>query len=194
MYFTYTSTTAGVYRYRVGDKQAELIYTPAEGQQNYCMASVVCSSDGTLYYINDSGNLFAIKGASSSSGDGGDTPEKEPNESDKVPGDTGAVSENGDDEAAGRHPAGAVSPALQPLAASNGDAATSDDEALEGAAADGSDAEGEASASARATSALASDAAAERGLPSWVPVAGIVVGVCGLAAIGIYLAIVRKRS
>lgn len=194
VYFTCNITPGGVYRYRVGDKQAELIYTPAEGQQNYCMASVVCGSDGTLYYINDSGNLFAIKGTSSPSGDGGDTPEKGPSESDKVPGDTGTVSENGDDEAAGRRPAGAVSPALQPLAASNGDAATSDDEALEGAAADGSDAEEQASASARATSALASDAAAERGLPSWVPVAGIVVGVCGLAAIGIYLATVRKRS
>ncbi len=194
VYFTCNTTPGGVYRYRVGDKQAELIYTPAEGQQNYCMASVVCGSDGTLYYINDSGHLFAIKGASSSSGDGGDTPEKEPSESDKVPGNAGAVSENGDDEAAGRRPAGAVSPALQPLAASNGDTATSDDEALEGAAADGSDAEEGASASARATSALASDAAAGRGLPSWVPVAGIVVGVCGLAAIGIYLAIVRKRS
>ena len=194
VYFTCNITPGGVYRYRVGDKQAELIYTPAEGQQNYCMASVVCGSDGTLYYINDSGNLFAIKGTSSPSGDGGDTPEKRPSESNKVPGDTGAVSENGDDEAAGRRPAGAVSPALQPLAASNGDAATSDDEALEGAAADGSDADEQASASARATSALASDAAAERGLPSWVPVAGIVVGVCGLAAIGIYLAIVRKRS
>lgn len=194
VYFTCNTTPGGVYRYRVGDKQAELIYTPAEGQQNYCMASVVCSSDGTLYYINDSGHLFAIKGASSSSGDGGDTPEKEPSESDKVPGNAGAVSENCEDEAAGRRPAGAVSPALQPLAASNGDAATSDDEALEGAAADGSDAEEGASASARATSALASDAAAGRGLPSWVPVAGIVVGVCGLAAIGIYLAIVRKRS
>lgn len=194
VYFTCNTTPGGVYRYRVGDKQAELIYTPAEGQQNYCMASVVCGSDGTLYYINDSGNLFAIKGTSSPSGDGGDTPEKGPSESDKVPGNTGAVSENSDDGAACRRPAGAVSPALQPLAASNGDAATSDDEALEGAAADGFDAEEEASASARATSALASDAAAERGLPSWVPVAGIVVGVCGLAAIGIYLAIVRKRS
>lgn len=194
VYFTCNTTPGGVYRYRVGDKQAELIYTPAEGQQNYCMASVVCGSDGTLYYINDSGNLFAIKGASSPSGDGGDTPEKEPNESDKVPGNTGTVSENGDDGAACRRPAGAVSPALQPLAASNGDAATSDGETLEGAAADGSDAEEQASASAQATSALASNAAVERGLPSWVPVAGIVVGVCGLAAIGIYLAIVRKRS
>ena len=106
VYFTCNTTPGGVYRYRVGDKQAELIYTPAEGQQNYCMASVVCGSDGTLYYINDSGNLFAIKGASSSLGDGGDTPEKEPNESDKVPGNTGTVSENGDDGAAGRRPAG----------------------------------------------------------------------------------------
>ena len=171
-----------------------MVFLPDEDHQNYSMSSVVCDADGTLYYINDSGNLFAIKGASSPSGDGGDTPEKEPNESDKVPGNTGTVSENGDDEAAGRRPAGAVSPALKPLAASNGDAATSDGEALEGAAADGPDAEEGASASARATSALASDAAAGRGLPSWVPVAGIVVGVCGLAAIGIYLAIVRKRS
>lgn len=194
VYFTCNATPGGIYRYRVGDEHAELIYTPGEDQQNYCMASIVCGSDGTLYYINDSGHLFAIKGVTSSSGDGGDSPDKQPDDSDKVPGNSGTVSENDDDEAAGRRPAGAVSPELQPLAASNGDAATSDGEALEGAAADSSDAEEGALASARATSALASDAAAERGLPSWVPVAGIVVGVCGLAAIGIYLAIVRKRS
>lgn len=37
------------------------IYTPAEAQQNYGNFSPICAEDGTLYYHNDSGYLFALK-------------------------------------------------------------------------------------------------------------------------------------
>ena len=59
-YFTVNNTPGGVYRYKLGDAAAELIYTPAEDQQNYCMNSVIAGPDGTLYYVNDSGTLFAV--------------------------------------------------------------------------------------------------------------------------------------
>ena len=41
---------------------AELLYTPVAGDQQYCMASISVGSDGSLYYVNDSGKLFAVKG------------------------------------------------------------------------------------------------------------------------------------
>ena len=59
-YFTVNNTPGGVYRYKLGDSAAELIYAPVEGQQNYCMNSVIAGPDGTLYYVNDSGTLFAV--------------------------------------------------------------------------------------------------------------------------------------
>lgn len=62
VYFTSNNNPGGIYRYRVGDKEAELLYTPDTANQNYCMSSVSVGSDGSLYYTNDSGKLFAIKG------------------------------------------------------------------------------------------------------------------------------------
>ncbi len=62
VYFTSNNNPGCVYRYRVGDEEAEVLYTPATDAQNYCMASIIVGSDGALYYTNDSGKLFAIKG------------------------------------------------------------------------------------------------------------------------------------
>ena len=62
VYFTSNSNPGGIYRYRIGDDEAELLYTPAAGDQQYCMASISVGSDGSLYYVNDSGKLFAVKG------------------------------------------------------------------------------------------------------------------------------------
>ena len=61
-YFTSNNNPGGIYRYRVGDEEAELLYTPDTANQNYCMSSISVGSDGSLYYTNDSGKLFAIKG------------------------------------------------------------------------------------------------------------------------------------
>lgn len=65
VYFTCNSTPGGIYSYHVGDVDAKTVFTPDADHQNYTMASIVCGADGTLYYINDSGALFAVAGAPS---------------------------------------------------------------------------------------------------------------------------------
>ena len=62
VYFTSNNNPGGIYRYRIGDSEAELLYTPDAKDQQYCMASISVGSDGSLYYVNDSGKLFAVKG------------------------------------------------------------------------------------------------------------------------------------
>lgn len=62
VFFTSNNNPGGIYRYRVGDEEAELLYTPDTANQNYCMSSISVGSDGSLYYTNGSGKLFAIKG------------------------------------------------------------------------------------------------------------------------------------
>ena len=62
VYFTGNNKPGALYRYKVGDAAAEEIYTPASVNQDYGMCTPAVGADGTLYYINDSGNLFAIAG------------------------------------------------------------------------------------------------------------------------------------
>lgn len=59
----YTSG-GGVYRYKVGDAQATLVYD-AKGFNNCCDSPVICDAKGNLYYINDSGTLFKLVGGGS---------------------------------------------------------------------------------------------------------------------------------
>ncbi len=62
VYFTSNNEPGCIYRYCVGDEEAEVLYTPESADQQYCMASIAVGSDGALYYTNDSGKLFAVKG------------------------------------------------------------------------------------------------------------------------------------
>lgn len=55
----YTSG-GGVYAYRLGNAEAQLVYDPPAGLHNYAMASVAYGGAGTFYYVNDSGILFAL--------------------------------------------------------------------------------------------------------------------------------------
>lgn len=61
-YFTANAEPGAVYVLTSGDPAttAAVLYTPAEENWNYCMASVVADAAGVLYYVNDSGKLFAI--------------------------------------------------------------------------------------------------------------------------------------
>lgn len=45
-----------------GQTKAEAydLYTAADGLKQYCTASIVCDEDGTLYYSNDTGRIFAL--------------------------------------------------------------------------------------------------------------------------------------
>lgn len=65
-YLTYNSKPGGISMLKVktnatsaADVQLVEIYD-GEGFEEYCIASIVCGDDGTLYYKNDSGNLFAV--------------------------------------------------------------------------------------------------------------------------------------
>ncbi|HHZ06140.1 MAG TPA: PQQ-binding-like beta-propeller repeat protein [Clostridiales bacterium] len=40
--------------------EAQVLFTPDDDKQNYCMSSAIADRNGTLYYTNDSGTLFAI--------------------------------------------------------------------------------------------------------------------------------------
>ena len=62
VYFTSNNNPGCIYRYCVGDDEAEVLYTPEADGQQYCMSSIAVGSDGALYYANDSGKLFAVKG------------------------------------------------------------------------------------------------------------------------------------
>lgn len=198
IYFTSNGLPGGIYSYRVGDKGASLLFEPEESDRNYSISSVVCGPDGTLYFTNDSGNLFAVRAENSDvpDSDGGNSNAGNAN----GPAGGNGGSENGSGSKTGSgsqatrtslRTSGAVSPAARPVSADGStDASASSDEqgeAVETASA--------SSSSASAASAAASRTEVERGgIPQWAPAAGIVVGVCGLAAIGAYLTTLRKRG
>lgn len=77
VYFTlnlaegYPYTSGGcLYRYRLGDSEASVLFQPGPGQIEFCMASVICDEEGNLYYTNDSGHLFKIAGNGPAQGGG----------------------------------------------------------------------------------------------------------------------------
>lgn len=57
IYYTANAEPGGIYAYQSAAAQ---LFTPAAADQNYCMGSVAAGNDGTLYYTNDSGRLFAV--------------------------------------------------------------------------------------------------------------------------------------
>ena len=66
LYSTYNNTPGGISVIKVKSdcltaEDAELteLYD-AKGYEQYCICSIICGEDGTLYYKNDSGNVFAI--------------------------------------------------------------------------------------------------------------------------------------
>ncbi|MCM1273548.1 MAG: leucine-rich repeat protein [Clostridium sp.] len=66
LYSTYNNNPGGISMIKVkadaaGADEAELVELyDAEGYKQYCIASIICDKEGTLYYKNDSGNVFAV--------------------------------------------------------------------------------------------------------------------------------------
>lgn len=64
IYLTYNAAPGGISMFTdsVGQTQAESceIFTPAGEMSNYCISSIVCDENGTLFYKNDSGYIFAV--------------------------------------------------------------------------------------------------------------------------------------
>lgn len=56
----YTSG-GGIFVYKLGDTNASLLYNATGAESNYCTKTISLGSDGTLYWSNDSGTVFALK-------------------------------------------------------------------------------------------------------------------------------------
>ncbi len=62
-YCTYNSNPGGISLIKVDAESAAMelseLYN-AEGYEQYCIASLICDKNGTIYYKNDSGNIMAV--------------------------------------------------------------------------------------------------------------------------------------
>ncbi len=177
VYFTANSLPGGVYRYRVGDATASRIYTPSEDKQNYCMGSITVGPDGSLYYVNDSGALFAIAGVGDDGSDDQEQPETDNPDKPEKPAGTAMVS--------GKKPLARAETASEDTDEPEGDGDERDAEQASGALSatvgknvrKGGDTDGGQEDSVRMLS-----------------VAGLVAGVIGLVLIGAWLVRARRRA
>ena len=162
VYFTCNAVSGGAYLYHLGDAHASVLYLPGDDQADWCMASVVVGADGALYYVNDSGTLFKLKAG--------------PALPDPIPTDDGdgTIDDN----------TGDPSP--------NHTTGDTDDDPDDAALAEEASSSGGTSASARMSgSAITGAAEQQGGIPRWLPIAGIVLGIGGLVVIIVY---VKRRE
>lgn len=208
--FTANCNPGGVYCYRLGDTDASLIYTPDADHQNYCMASITVGPDGTLYYVNDSGALFAIGSAATEGGDqGGDGSTgggSDTGDTDSGSADNGGSDGSDDDPTtetpqkdnepnAGARPVGApLTTAKKAIKNASGNTKKSandgdeEDETSEEASEEASESGSKAASRTAATyAATHADGTADAPLNVVLPVAGMAAGVIGLVGIGFWL-------
>ena len=195
VYFTCNAVSGGAYLYHLGDAHASVLYLPGDDQADWCMASVVVGADGALYYVNDSGTLFKLEAGAAlpdptPTDDGDGTTGDNTNSSTSNTGDDTGNVDGGDDLDGGAHrPTGTVQPGRQPIA--TGDAAVGEaaDDALteETSSSD----ETALSAGARVSSSADAGAAEQPRSFRWLPIAGIILGICGLVVIIVY---VKRRE
>lgn len=210
VYFTANCNPGGVYRYRLGDTDASLIYTPDADHQNYCMASITVGPDGTLYYVNDSGALFAIGSAATEGGDqggddntggGSDTGDTDSGNTDNGGSDgsdddpTTETPQKDNEPNAGARPVGApLTTAKKAIKNASGNTKKSandgdeEDETSEEASEEASESGLKAASRTAATyAATHADGTADAPLNVVLPVAGMAAGVIGLVGIGFWL-------
>ncbi len=61
IYTTCNVNPGGVYSGAINSDSLQTVFTPGEGMRNYCISPISFGDDGTLYYKNDSGNIFAVR-------------------------------------------------------------------------------------------------------------------------------------
>lgn len=182
----YTSG-GGTWVYCLETNTATKLFDATGSMANYCTKSITMGADGTLYWTNDSGTLFALANAASSSNgndsDSTQTPEK--------PGTNNQQNNKAPDSNPSEH-ALAATPISAGDASAAAQAPLSDAEALAENEASNEEENGSAvtsASSARGTSSNNSNDS--KGAP-WLPIAGIVAGCVGLVAVGAFL--FRRRS
>lgn len=189
VYFTSNSTPGGVYSYKLGDTAASTLFTPDSSAQNYTMASVLVGPDGTLYYTNDAGYLFALRATAG-----------EESEDPQQPDDSGTTGESSADTSADGSGAGSGSGVG--AGAAGGDAGSAGDtggadgaDAASSASAAGGAAEGTSNGTPEARTAEAAVLSAEpqaSATNAWA-IGGIAAGVIGLACVAVYLVHSKQR-
>ena len=65
IYSTYNAKPGGITVFEDSQGQTSVVktelFTPDTDMQQYCISTVSAGEDGTLYYKNDSGNIFALR-------------------------------------------------------------------------------------------------------------------------------------
>lgn len=173
-YVNYTAG-GGVYRYKLGDTAATLIWA-AKGYEGFCDSPVICDAEGNLYYINDSGHLFALRAGTGASGDPGQG------------GSGGADGELGTGGSTGSTGGKTVAPGSRPLGS---DASAVAEQAAASAAVAEDAADGQVSA--RAGADARNEVTAASPMNPWA-VGGIAAGVAGLVIVGLYMALGKPRG
>lgn len=180
----------GAWVYCLETNTATKLFDATGSMANYCTKSITMGADGTLYWTNDSGTLFALASATSS-GNGGNGSNSDNTQTPEKPGTNNQQNNKAPVSNAGEH-----APAATPISAGSASAAAqaplSDAEALTENEASDEEENGSAvtsASSARGTSSNNSNDS--KGAP-WLPIAGIVAGCVGLVAVGAFL--FRRRS
>lgn len=177
----------GAWVYCLETNTATKLFEATGDMANWCTKSIVMGPDGTLYWTNDSGTLFALANAASSSNgndsDSTQTPEKpgtNNQQNNKAPGSNASVH----------------APAATPISVGNASAAAqaplSDAEALAENEASNEEENGSAVTSASSARGTSSNNGNDSKGAPWLPIAGIVAGCVGLVAVGAFL--FRRRS
>lgn len=182
----YTSG-GGAWVYCLETNTATKLFDATGSMANWCTKSIVMGADGTLYWTNDSGTLFALANAASSSNgndsDSTQTPEK--------PGTNSQQNNKAPGSNAGKH-----APAATPISAGDTSAAAqaplSNAEALAENEASNEEKNGSAVTSASSARGTSSNNGNDSKGAPWLPIAGIVAGCAGLVAVGAFL--FRRRS
>lgn len=172
----------GAWVYCLETNTATKLFEATGDMANWCTKSIVMGPDGTLYWTNDSGTLFALANAASSSNgndsDSTQTPEK--------PGTNNQQNNKAPGSNASEH-----APAATPISVGNASAAaqaplSNAEELAENEASDegGNGSAATSASSVRGTSSNNSNDS--KGTP-WLPIAGIAAGCAGLIAVGTFL-------
>lgn len=185
----YTSG-GGAWVYCLETNTATKLFDATGSMANWCTKSITMGADGTLYWTNDSGTLFALASAASS-GNGGNGSNSDNAQTPGKPGTNNQQNNKASNSNAGEH-----APAATPISAGSTSAVAqaplSDAEALAENGASDEEENGSAvtsASSARGTSSNNSNDS--KGAP-WLPIVGIVAGCAGLIAVGAFL--FRRRS
>lgn len=182
----YTSG-GGAWVYCLETNTATKLFDATGSMANWCTKSITMGADGTLYWTNDSGTLFALANAASSSNgndsDSTQTPEK--------PGTNNQHNNKAPDSNPSEH-ALAATPISAGDASAAAQAPLSDAEALAENEASNEEENGSAVTSASSVRGTSPNNSNDSKGAPWLPIAGIAAGCAGLIAVGAFL--FRRRS